>query len=471
MLKAWIERAASNSLYALMGAYYRLDSEPLRWLARRMMSYKQRTALLNRHYLAGSEAVSDRPFLAAAAEMQFATSSKGRRTALYTFPCEEDADIRIIEITHEDPLFLPKAPYWGNGSPLGARLVGPLPKIVAEIRDAEVEGDCLGIFAKRRFVTMLISSASPHCFATFAKHEVMSCGRVHSFRLSPKQRVKNVELGLYFASNAGYADNYFHALTDALPSLLSTVSSLSAEDRANATVLVPKSLPGSTRQLVDGLIRRAGISAMEFGSATRIRARRLRLSAYRSQMNDIVAMDRLAAFHVNAAGVKSLKAAINAFVDRVEPDADLPHLVYLSRARLGRDGKRHTTNGDAIIAMVERQGGKVLYPETMSLHEQVCYMQGARLVICDAGASIANAIFCGSDCAFIILTQSHARPNLFMSYAQALSLRIGFVYGHPIDMLGIDVAHRDIEVPIDRIEKAIAYFKADRSSGEPDGWH
>jgi capsular polysaccharide biosynthesis protein len=188
-------------------------------------------------------------------------------------------------------------------------------------------------------------------------------------------------------------------------------------------------------------------------------------------MNDIVAMDRLAAFHVNSADVKSLKAAVNSFIDWVEPNADLPHLVYLSRARLGREGKRHTTNADAIIAIVERQGGKVLYPETMSLHDQVSYMKGAKLVICDAGASIANAIFCGSDCAFIILTQSHARPNLFMSYVQALGLRIGFVYGHAIDMPGIGVAHLNIEVPIDRIEKAIAFFKPDRGSGEPDGWH
>jgi len=80
-------------------------------------------------------------------------------------------------------------------------------------------------------------------------------------------------------------------------------------------------------------------------------------------------------------------------------------------------------------------------------------------------------MFCGSDCTFIILTQSNARPNLFMSYAQALGLRIGFVYGHPIEMPGIDVTHLNIEVPIDRIEKAIAFFTPDRSSGEPDGWH
>jgi capsular polysaccharide biosynthesis protein len=114
-----------------------------------------------------------------------------------------------------------------------------------------------------------------------------------------------------------------------------------------------------------------------------------------------------------------------------------------------------------------RQG---LYPETMNLDEQVRYMQGAKLVICGAGASIANAMSCRSNRAFIILTHRNARSNL-MSCTEALGLRIGFVYRHPVDAPGIDVARMTVEITNDRIERAIAFFKSEWSSGEPDGWH
>ncbi len=49
---------------------------------------------------------------------------------------------------------------------------------------------------------------------------------------------------------------------------------------------------------------------------------------------------------------------------------------------------------------------------------------------------------------FIVLTQKEARPNLFMSFLQALRLRPAFVYGPAEEVEYLDPAHYDFHLPV-----------------------
>jgi len=466
---------ASLIIPRLIKAYYAMDLPTVRWLVRKVLGHKQRTLLLNKFFSDHAAEMLDFVPAVSAGCLQTGNQEfrgKHRRTALYTYPFEEVADdsVRTVVFTNDNPFLIEPAPFWGKASPLVSRLIVPLPQIVCTVENGEVEGDCLGVFSKERFITMFASAASPHFFEVFSKHDVISWKRMCSFHLTRKTNIIEFDQVVFFASNGSYADNYFHALTDAIPSLLASLDTLSPAELARTKVLVPSSLPVAVRQLVDMIIAFRNIDKIEFGDTSLIRAKRIIVSPYRAQMNDIAASDRISMFHVNAADIRKVRQEIwNAIgPDKLSTTTE-KIFVYLTRANLS-SGRRRTINADDVAALVKAKGGVVASPESMTLEHQIELMGKAKIVICDAGAAVANAIFCKRETVFLILTQRLAKSHLFASYLQALGMRVGFVYGTEVETSYMDPAHFDIVAPINLIERAIAFFADEHGHGTPDGW-
>ena len=87
---------------------------------------------------------------------------------------------------------------------------------------------------------------------------------------------------------------------------------------------------------------------------------------------------------------------------RLPPPATRDRKLYLSRK--SRSWRR-LLNEDQVSEALAARGFEVLYPEDMSVEEQVRMYQGAKLVVAPNGASLLNAIFAPKEMTLIALSQ------------------------------------------------------------------
>ena len=76
------------------------------------------------------------------------------------------------------------------------------------------------------------------------------------------------------------------------------------------------------------------------------------------------------------------------------PAADAPRKLFLSRA--GHDATRHLRNRPAVEQAMQVLGFAVVQPDRLTFDQQVGLMGGARIVVGETGAAMANIGFCPS---------------------------------------------------------------------------
>lgn len=82
---------------------------------------------------------------------------------------------------------------------------------------------------------------------------------------------------------------------------------------------------------------------------------------------------------------------------------DTPKKIYLSRSKLVRD-KRKMLNELEVESVFQEAGFAIIYPESMSLSEQVTLMANADVVAGPSGSALHNAAFMKADALVISLT-------------------------------------------------------------------
>jgi capsular polysaccharide biosynthesis protein len=71
-----------------------------------------------------------------------------------------------------------------------------------------------------------------------------------------------------------------------------------------------------------------------------------------------------------------------------------PELIYVSRSALLLKAQKRLVNEDELLPVIQRLGFTVVRPEGLSLKEQICTFQNARVVLGAFGAGLTNMFFC-----------------------------------------------------------------------------
>ncbi|WP_158810152.1 DUF563 domain-containing protein [Beijerinckia sp. L45] len=111
---------------------------------------------------------------------------------------------------------------------------------------------------------------------------------------------------------------------------------------------------------------------------------------------------------VKSPGVATFLEIMAARIAR--PEVTAPRRIYVSRKR---GGMRRLINEAAVIAIVERYGFTVVYPETMAFSAQVATFRDAEIVVGNYGANLSNIVFAPRGVTLFALTTEAMQDDFF----------------------------------------------------------
>lgn len=240
---------------------------------------------------------------------------------------------------------------------------------------------------------------------TVNRHEPDGFIRVHADRfVLRKVRAARMFPGDSVLLANRHTDNYGHFLLECLPNarLLNEIP-----DLADARLAIPETSNPALRAAFHELLALAGIAkqqVVEFGGN-----------------GEIGVFERLFyASPITGHPTWKSETAIR-FCERLAERAATPGarspgagLLYVSR---GAAFKRRPTNEGEIIEMLVANGFDVVYPETMSVREQISAFSQARIVVGILGAAMTNMVFSPRHAQVIVLIPDSITGHFFWDLA------------------------------------------------------
>jgi capsular polysaccharide biosynthesis protein len=103
--------------------------------------------------------------------------------------------------------------------------------------------------------------------------------------------------------------------------------------------------------------------------------------------------------------------------------------LYVSREKWGNVTRR-LANAEAVGAIADEFGFEQVFPETMSVVEQVRLFRSASLIVGDYGSALHNAMFSGRGAFVIALRGTEAHPGFLQSgLGEVIGQDVGYVFG------------------------------------------
>jgi hypothetical protein len=135
--------------------------------------------------------------------------------------------------------------------------------------------------------------------------------------------------------------------------------------------------------------------------------------------------------------------------ERLPPQGPAERRLYLSRRN---SSWRRLTNEDEVCAALSGRGFEVLYPEDMSVEEQVRMYQQARIVVAPNGSSLLNAVFAPKDLKLLVLSQRGLfNWGTFYGLMSELGYDLAFFCGDD----ATDEKHSHYGVPVPQLMAAV----------------
>ena len=108
--------------------------------------------------------------------------------------------------------------------------------------------------------------------------------------------------------------------------------------------------------------------------------------------------------------------------------------------------RRHLLNEEAVAAALHEAGFETVYPERLSLAEQVATFSKASVVVGVCGAALTNLMFAPRDCKTLCLQPNHGHEFFFWDIANILGQPFSFLFGDASDP--VKAGHSDFSVDI-----------------------
>ncbi len=105
--------------------------------------------------------------------------------------------------------------------------------------------------------------------------------------------------------------------------------------------------------------------------------------------------------------------------------------LFISRAEL-HNTSRLLSNSDELTTIASRHGYQIVYPEQLTLPQQLSLFASASVLAGEYGSGMHNSIFCHKNCKVLVFQPTYKRHFLQAGLCHRAGQSIGFVFGTPI---------------------------------------
>ncbi len=134
--------------------------------------------------------------------------------------------------------------------------------------------------------------------------------------------------------------------------------------------------------------------------------------------------------------------------------------LWISRKNQIKTGQRRLLNEPELEALFVEHGFEVVYPEAMSLMEQVELFAQAEMIAGPGGSAFMNIVFSPPGTRILILTKNHPQVNFhyFTNIAQIIGQSIAYVCGDSLKNMGVLGFETDFIVDTSAVRQAMKSF-------------
>lgn len=300
-----------------------------------------------------------------------------------------------------------------------------------------------------------ISAGSNHYFfeqtgVAVQPHATFKNVKIHS---------KKVEKVIIFAQSAGVANNYFHFMCDALPSLLLSMRNVRKHlVDEQYKVLIPSGLPDNCREIVELCCLHYGFEYFYAKPFQVVHFDHCVVTNYPTSLT--FNFPKAENFSVNVVALRYTKYVLEKIISSVKYDA-VEHFsgkLYLMRRAQKGSGGRHVINCAEISRFLKRKDFLVKDPSELSLAQGVEIFRSTKLLVLDGGAAIANLLFMPKSAKVVILVMSRGTdPSLFMSLCQTLKMDFIYVAGEVDPDQDKDSWQLNYHIPTVQVEEGLQH--------------
>lgn len=132
---------------------------------------------------------------------------------------------------------------------------------------------------------------------------------------------------------------------------------------------------------------------------------------------------------------------------------EFPKRIFISRKNAS---PRRKFNEDTIIQMLSEFGFEVVFPETLSIADQISLFSQAEWIIGGSGAAFTNLLFCNNSTKVLILYRTHLPFSGFSTLASAVGVFLLYITEEDTRK-GIDLGdiHAPFEIDLEFLKKKI----------------
>ena len=143
--------------------------------------------------------------------------------------------------------------------------------------------------------------------------------------------------------------------------------------------------------------------------------------------------------------------------------------IYLSRRLSGieRPSYRPLTNEKAVEDVFERRGFRILYPETLSLSEQIGLCRQASAIAGPSGSGMLNAIFAEAGTRVLDLESFHYTVRQHAKIYSSTGKRYAFLFGDVDGSGGRPLHLAPWSVNMDVLDEAISWIEGSDAGSAP----
>ncbi|MEG3938020.1 tetratricopeptide repeat protein [Microcoleus sp. S36b_A3] len=118
------------------------------------------------------------------------------------------------------------------------------------------------------------------------------------------------------------------------------------------------------------------------------------------------------------------------FLTKIIPGSSYPKRIYISRHKARY---RRVLNEENVVEILEQYGFVSIFPESMSLVEQIAHFEAADVIVAAHGSGLTNTIFCRQGTKVIELVSPHYISHYYWGISQHLKLNHYYLAGEAFE--------------------------------------
>ena len=349
--------------------------------------------------------------------------------------------------------------------------------VTLRLKNISIFSELLGVIHQGNLYSPLTSKPSPQCFEVYNYRKNILRDENHIFWLDhfakniflkirhPFKKIKKqppilVEKLIYATNQIGYVDNYFHFIVDVLPSYIQSMESVKKSDRESWKIGIAESPHKNITDTIKSVAAYYGFNDFfELNKNQIVDCQDVISTSYPSYIWDDLPEDNFS--YSRELLLKTAEVLKKISVEKLSEFNDLnSEIVYITRRKQVKSSltpTRCTLNAEELATCIQTEfSGKVVETSDLTNALQQAIFSKAKIIIVDAGATLANVVYAGPDQHIVILTQpDYNDASIFAPMIQCFTKNVYFVFGETKTEYGLDRWHSPYIVDAEEFKKCI----------------